>query len=420
MSSMLEQAIVDAKALREAALKNAEQAIIEKYAPEIKRAVTSLLEENTKKVKYQGEIYEVVSEVEDGKMTIKREGEKPHVVMESETQNLEEEELLQEQEEAAPVEEADTGFQAPHAFNPLDDPDQKANYNSKFEEPIYEFNLQDFEAKQGAIDDMAGEQDTMMGVPQEPDMGGDEDLLGGGEELGGGEDLGGGLDAGLGDLGALQESLDLEEASEDDIMEQIMSLLGEVNDEDEEIIEEELIVDASMQKNGTFETNQATLQYMQELELARQESTEYKEEKEVLEKRLEKLKENYKKLQLKNKQYKDVVEKINEKLNETLLSNAKLLYSNKTLSDASLNERQKSKIVEAIAKAKTPEEAKSLCEALNATVTSGNDRKKGPRTLSESVQRKSNLSGILPRRNKPASNEQHNFAEHMKKLAGIK
>ena len=35
MSSMLEQAIVDAKALREAALKNAEQAVIEKYAPEI-------------------------------------------------------------------------------------------------------------------------------------------------------------------------------------------------------------------------------------------------------------------------------------------------------------------------------------------------------------------------------------------------
>ncbi len=41
---MLEQAIVDAKALRESALKNAEQAIIEKYAPEIKEAVDSLLE----------------------------------------------------------------------------------------------------------------------------------------------------------------------------------------------------------------------------------------------------------------------------------------------------------------------------------------------------------------------------------------
>ena len=39
MSSMLEQAIVDATALKEAALKNAESALIEKYAPEIKSAV---------------------------------------------------------------------------------------------------------------------------------------------------------------------------------------------------------------------------------------------------------------------------------------------------------------------------------------------------------------------------------------------
>ena len=45
MSSMLEQAIVDATALREAALKNAEAAIIEKYAPEIKSAVDTLLEQ---------------------------------------------------------------------------------------------------------------------------------------------------------------------------------------------------------------------------------------------------------------------------------------------------------------------------------------------------------------------------------------
>ena len=46
MSSLLEQAIIDAKALRESALKNAEQAIIEKYAPEIKQAVQNLLEQD--------------------------------------------------------------------------------------------------------------------------------------------------------------------------------------------------------------------------------------------------------------------------------------------------------------------------------------------------------------------------------------
>jgi len=41
---MLQEAIIDAEALKEAALRNAEQAIIEKYESEIKSAVTTLLE----------------------------------------------------------------------------------------------------------------------------------------------------------------------------------------------------------------------------------------------------------------------------------------------------------------------------------------------------------------------------------------
>ena len=45
MSTMLEKAIVDAAALKEAALKNAEATIIEKYAPQIKDAVAALLEQ---------------------------------------------------------------------------------------------------------------------------------------------------------------------------------------------------------------------------------------------------------------------------------------------------------------------------------------------------------------------------------------
>ena len=45
MSSMLEQAIVDAESLKEAALKNAEVSIIEKYSAEIKDAVEHLLEQ---------------------------------------------------------------------------------------------------------------------------------------------------------------------------------------------------------------------------------------------------------------------------------------------------------------------------------------------------------------------------------------
>ena len=81
-----------------------------------------------------------------------------------------------------------------------------------------------------------------------------------------------------------------------------------------------------------------------------------------------------------------------------------------------MNERQKDKIVEAIAKAKTPDEAKTLQETLKATVGSG--KKNGPKSLSESVQRRSNLSSVMPRRKKPE--QQYSFADHMKKLAGIK
>ena len=45
MSTLLEQAIIDAEALREAAMKNAEASIVEKYSSEVKAAVESLLSE---------------------------------------------------------------------------------------------------------------------------------------------------------------------------------------------------------------------------------------------------------------------------------------------------------------------------------------------------------------------------------------
>ena len=45
MSNMLEQAIIDAQSLREAAIKNAESEIVEKYSDEVRDAVTKLLEQ---------------------------------------------------------------------------------------------------------------------------------------------------------------------------------------------------------------------------------------------------------------------------------------------------------------------------------------------------------------------------------------
>ena len=46
MSDMLEQAIIDAAALKEAATKNAETLVLEKYSSQIKDAVETLLEQD--------------------------------------------------------------------------------------------------------------------------------------------------------------------------------------------------------------------------------------------------------------------------------------------------------------------------------------------------------------------------------------
>ena len=61
MSSMLDQAIVDAKALREAAIQSAEQAVVSRYSEQIKNTVESLLEQESTEVineqDEQGESY---------------------------------------------------------------------------------------------------------------------------------------------------------------------------------------------------------------------------------------------------------------------------------------------------------------------------------------------------------------------------
>lgn len=393
MSSMLEQAIVDAQALREAALKNAEQALIEKFAPQIKDAVESLLEENQtqakKKVSYEGQNYSLM-EIDGDKATLQQEGNKPFVV---EVSSLEEALLLEEapQDPASEEKMMDPFQELPYAFQKDKDAEVEYEFTMKdFEENTLDFgDIIDKEVPQEepaeSYDDVAAEVAPEAPAEEAPAEGGDDILAG----------------------------LDLEEGlnEEDDLISEIMELMNEMSDD--ELLEEELVVDMSQEKTGYNETFESTLQYEMEMEEAKKVAEEKEEEN-------ENLKETLKRFKLKNKQYKDAVEKLSEKLNETMLSNAKLIYSNKTLGDASLNERQKSKIVEAIAKARTPEEAKNLCEALNATVTSGSERK-SPRTLSESVQRKSNLSGILPRRKKQVNeSEEHTFADHMKKLAGIK
>ena len=388
MSSMLEQAIIDAAALREAALKNAEQSLIEKYAPQIKEAVEAMLEsEEPKKMKYEGRVVSIVHEVDsDGNVTVSEAGGKPFVVSESDLSEMTSDDLLQEEEEAleatAPATDSIT---APFAGNPSMDPSQDVELSLDVEkmEDFIEIDLGKLEDELSSADMPEEDKTSIDDMAGELDLGGDLDL--GGEE---------------------------EEEPEDEMLQELLNLLDE-----SEMLEEEIEVDMKEDKDGTFRTDEGTLEYYQEMEEAK-EAHEDEDEEEEKEEPSE-LQETIDLLSAQNERLEYVILELNDKLNQTLLSNAKLIYQNRTLADASLNERQKDKIVEAIAKAESPKEAKQLHETLTTTV--GSDQKKGPQSLSESVNRRSNLSGMLNRgQNLNESKSDDSFVKKMQKLAGIK
>ena len=122
-------------------------------------------------------------------------------------------------------------------------------------------------------------------------------------------------------------------------------------------------------------------------------------------------------LKEKNDKYKGLLEKLKTRLEEVNLVNAKLLYTNRTLNSISLNERQKNNIVEAISKVQSVEEAKVVYETLQSTV--GERRqKRTPQSLSEAVQRPSTT---LPRRKNEANpSDSEKLSNRWKILAGIK
>lgn len=123
------------------------------------------------------------------------------------------------------------------------------------------------------------------------------------------------------------------------------------------------------------------------------------------------------KITAENKSYVVKINQYEKKLHESRLLNYKLLYTNKALSDASLNERQKNKLAESINGAKTAEEVKLLYETLKSTMRDGTSSGRSPKSLSEAVERRS--SSLLLRASRAEAPKQNDYAERMKKLAGL-
>ena len=351
MSEMLEQAIIDADALKEAALKNAENAILEKYSGEIKTALDKLLEQPL--VPGTPEEDPLAAEGDPLDLADDELGADP-LAIDTEVEDLEEDTL----------------------------PDLK----------------------------MAHTDSTDMCIDGCPD---EEQMV----EI---------------DLDKLAEALNLDREDEEEsiidisnvsqLEEEEQELEEEVDLEEElELTEQELFsifekLKVDVKNVPTGQPGGASNETLDEEneDIALAEDDDEDEEKKKLEESLKKLTKERKSLHEKNKEYKNMLLHLKEKLEDVNLSNAKLLYTNRVLGSTSLNERQKNKIVEALSKADSVEEAKVIYDTLQSAV--GTERKRVPKSLSEAV--KKNSSTILSSRKE---GKQYNpVSNRWKTLAGIK
>ena len=138
------------------------------------------------------------------------------------------------------------------------------------------------------------------------------------------------------------------------------------------------------------------------------ENTKYKKNFDSATKKAEELKDGYASLLEKFKELRSAFE-------ESQTMNAKLVYTNKVLSDDKLNVRQKNKIVESIQGATSVDTAKIMYETLVNAVESTS--KRGPESLSEAVTRRA--SPLLIKAAKIEDKPSNDFATRMRRLAGI-
>jgi hypothetical protein len=190
---------------------------------------------------------------------------------------------------------------------------------------------------------------------------------------------------------------------------------------EEEILEleEELNVDMDTENPSGINMNRGNIKKEQDVSkavLAQKEAEKRELEEaivalgtqfEALKKRLDTANEN-------NATLAEGVEYLTGKINDLGVMNSKLLYTNKILRNSSLNERQKEGIVESISKATSVEEAKTICETLQKSAGSLITERKAPKSLTEAL---SKAPSPFLVRNQPSADP---AASRWQILAGIK
>ena len=406
MSSLLEQAFVDAKALKEAALKNAEASIVEKYSDEVRQTLNQILEQDElglgapmgapmdAAASPQGDIaQDVPLGAAEGEelCACDEEGEESKVTINfdelAESLKALKEELGDDTEDLEENEEFD-----------INEEDLAALLEAEDEEDITE------EAPPGveAAAEEEADSDAMEKAGLEEASGADED----GEEEVDAAVMGEGEKKPDGDGDGVPPWADKDDTDKD-VQEEKLNKIADA-------IAEKLTVDMGADLTGWAGRRAEDTKHAMEKEIAHRRSTDVQEELEDLKKAQEELVFENNQLKEQIHSYEKVVESLKESVTDVNLSNARLLYTNRVLRNTSLNERQKHKIAEAISKAGSVTEAKTIFETLQSTVEAKPMR--SPQSLSEAINRRSSILRASPHSETTTVDP---VADRMKKLAGI-
>ena len=402
MSNLLNEAIIDAKALKEAALKNAEAAVIKKYSAEVKQTLDTLLE--------QEDAAPMGAAPEGAPADL---GAEPALEADPMADLGMEPELGGEEDLGmAPAGEEQADI-APDV--PLAAADGIGSASAEEGTPV-EFNV-DLQALQEAVAALENElsedeeieineidlaallEDDEVEITE--DDGPDEDPQGSGEMSG--EDG----SAGESEAAAAQVAATGEQDEE------AMKGMEEDVDSLVDAIMEKLTVDMGADLAGWAGRSSEDIKYQMEKEMAHRRSTDVAEEMKDLKKAQEELVFENNHLNEKLSNYEQAVGQLKENLQQVNLSNARLLYTNRILRNTSLNERQKNKVVEAISNAGSVAEARTIFDTLQSTVES--TPKRGPQSLGEAITRRSSVI----RASRHESTPSDPISDRLKKLAGI-
>jgi len=373
---MLEQAIIDAEQLKEAAKKTAEEAVVEKYQDEIKEAVEKILEQEDDLGGME------MAPTPEGNLEFVEDLPSAQTTPDSEIVeiNLDKlEEMMAAEIEEGGLDASEMVSREEIAEELTEDEEVEIDEEALLElvDETQEIELNETDLAAAIMEMLSEEEEDTLGMPSDAEK---EEASQEGSEAASAAATGKGTTA-------------VEELEEDKAEEEAQK--GKTRDKE-----------GPGAGGGYRRHPKTTLQ--ENLDKVDKEKKSLLKEQKRSERKVQLLKEKVDK-------YGTVITKLKTKLNESNLTNAKLLYQNRILNSVSLNERQKDKIVEAISNATTVEEAKIIFETLQSAVGSF-IKNKAPQSLREVVSRSS--SAFIPRKEvKPQTDA---FSERMKRLAGLK